>query len=159
MRAPEPLRGFDLREGRRPQDLTEGQAELLEQPEGGLLCFACGHPITSERQRFAAGGAHEHTFTNPAGWVYRIGCFRSAPGCAQAGEFTEEYSWFPGQAWRYALCAGCRTHLGWVFRGASAGAGGAAGSAPPEFYGLILDRLVGAEGAEPGMDASAQPGD
>jgi hypothetical protein len=107
-------------------------AEPSAEPEGALLCFACGHPITSESERIAAGGAHEHTFTNPGGWVYRIGCFRRAPGCAQAGEFTGEYSWFPGQAWRYALCAGCRAHLGWAFRGAQ-----------PEFYGLILDRLVG----------------
>ncbi len=93
------------------------------------------------------GGCHEHTFTNPGGWVYRIGCFRRAPGCAQAGEFTEAYSWFPGQAWRYALCAGCRTHLGWVYRQA----GGEASEA--EFYGLILDRLVGASGATPGMES------
>jgi hypothetical protein len=145
LRGREPLRAREA--GREsPQDLVR-PAQPPAEPEGGLLCFACGHPITSERERFAVGGAQEHTFTNPGGWVYRIGCFRRAPGCAQAGEFTEEYSWFPGQAWRYALCAGCRTHLGWVFRGASAGAGGAAGSAQPEFYGLILDRLVGAEGA------------
>jgi hypothetical protein len=87
--------------------------------------------------------------------VYRIGCFRQARGCAQAGEFTEEYSWFPGRAWRYALCSGCRTHLGWAFRaagsapGGTASAGGAGGT-EAEFYGLILDRLVGAAGAEPG---------
>jgi hypothetical protein len=40
------------------------------------------------------------------------------------------------------LCGGCRTHLGWAFRGKL-----------PEFYGLILDRLVEAAGATPGMEA------
>jgi hypothetical protein len=108
------------------------------EPEGELLCYACGLPITSERERVAEGGAHEHTFTNPGGWVYRIGCFRRATGCAQAGEPTLEHTWFPGYAWRYALCAGCRAHLGWAFRATQS-----------QFYGLILERLVGAAGAAP----------
>ena len=65
--------------------------------------------------------------------MYRIGCFRRAPGCAQAGEPTFEYTWFPGHSWRLALCAGCRAHLGWAFQGGQ-----------DAFFGLILDRLVGA---------------
>jgi hypothetical protein len=95
------------------------------------VCFACGLTITTLRERISAGGAHEHTFTNPGGYVYRIGCFRRAPGCVRAGEPTREFSWFPGYAWRYALCSGCRAHLGWAFLGGE-----------DEFYGLILDRLT-----------------
>jgi hypothetical protein len=130
-----------LREGRKPEELSCGQVGVLEQPEGGqpLLCLACGHPITSLRERIAAEGAHQHTFTNPGGYVFRIGCFGRAPGCLQAGQPTLEHTWFPGYAWLYALCGGCRTHLGWVFR-----------SGQSAFFGLILDRLL--ESGAPGSD-------
>jgi hypothetical protein len=110
---------------------TAFQGFELTEPEGGLLCFACGLGITNDRERITAGGAHEHTFTNPGGYVYRIGCFRRAPGCAQAGEPTLEHTWFPGHSWRLALCAGCRAHLGWAFQ-----------TGESEFFGLILDRLI-----------------
>ena len=125
-------RGFELREPESPQDLTGAQAGPDREPGEELYCFACGLAITRRRERLEVGGSHSHTFTNPAGYVFRVGCFRRAPGCAQAGEFTQEYSWFSGYAWRYALCAGCRVHLGWVF-----------GGPEPGFFGLILDRLVG----------------
>ena len=128
-------RGFQLREGEspraNPEDLTVGQAGPERGPEEQLYCFACGSAITAARERIAVGGGHDHTFTNPAGHVFRVGCFRRAPGCAQAGELTGEYSWFAGYAWRYALCAGCRVHLGWVYQGPQ-----------PGFFGLILDRLL-----------------
>lgn len=125
------LRCFDLRREPSPQESVRGRTAAREESEGELLCFACGAAITRNRERIPVGGAHEHTFTNPAGYVFCIGCFRRAPGCPQAGEFTAEHTWFPGYAWRYALCAGCRIHLGWVFRGGQS-----------EFYGLILDRLL-----------------
>ncbi len=130
------IRGLELRDREQdresPEDLVLGQEGPEGQPEEELYCFACGSAVTRGRERIAVGGTHSHTFTNPAGYVFRIGCFRSAPGCAQAGDFTEEYSWFSGYAWRYALCAGCRVHLGWSFQGPD-----------PGFFGLVLDRLVG----------------
>jgi hypothetical protein len=128
-------RGFDLREARKPEELRSGQAGVLDFPEGRLLCLACGYPITSLRERITAGGAHEHTFANPGGYVFRIGCFGRAPGCVQAGQPTLEHTWFAGHTWRYALCGGCRAHLGWAFRGGQSG-----------FFGLILDRLLEAGG-------------
>ena len=74
---------------------------------------------------------------NPAGILYRIRCFASAPGCTEAGEFTTEYTWFAGFAWRYALCASCWEHVGWVYR-RSAEASDGLGA----FFGLIADKLV-----------------
>jgi len=126
-------RGFELHPGPAPEELQLGLAVPREEPEGRLYCYACGAAITRERERIAVEGAHEHTFTNPAGYVFRIGCFRAAPGCAQAGEFTQDFSWFRRCAWRYALCAGCRVHLGWAYRGGE----------DSEFFGLVLDRLLG----------------
>lgn len=136
-------KGFDLREERKPEVQVPGRAGILGEAAGRLLCLACGHPITSLRERITAGGAHQHTFTNPAGYVFRIGCFGRAPGCVQTGPPTLEHTWFPGRAWRYALCGGCRTHLGWAFHDGDSG-----------FFGLILDRLLETGGQDPGPSDS-----
>jgi hypothetical protein len=97
-----------------------------------LCCVKCGEPITHEDQRIAIQSSHRHTFTNPHGLVFQIGCFSDAPGCAQIGKTTQEWTWFSGYAWQVALCRSCGIHLGWRYR-SSDGDG---------FHGLILDRLV-----------------
>jgi hypothetical protein len=84
--------------------------------------------------RISVHGGHHHTRTNPGGYVYEIGCFEDAQGCGQAGEPTEQFSWFSGYAWSYAFCSSCRTHLGWVFDSAA--------ETPALFFGLILNRLT-----------------
>lgn len=75
-------------------------------------------------------GAHEHTFVNPAGYAFHIGCFGAAPGCAHAGDEDPTFSWFPGWTWQLALCARCGAHLGWTYRNAA-----------QRFWGLILAAL------------------
>ena len=75
-------------------------------------------------------GAHEHTFVDPAGFDYRIGCFNAAPGCAHIGHTESAFSWFPGWTWQVAVCGQCRAHLGWVYRNAG-----------EQFHGLILAAL------------------
>jgi len=97
-----------------------------------ILCRECGHPITSPRDRVTIQGSHAHTFANPAGILYEIGCFRTAAGCAHVGPATPEWSWFAGYCWRVALCAACFTHLGWLYQGRGRDA----------FHGLILNRLA-----------------
>jgi hypothetical protein len=103
-------------------------------PTAGLddtvRCGACRHDITQHRLAIRVNGSHAHTFRNPAGWSYRIGCFRDAAGAAPLGESTVEHTWFPGYAWRLAHCGGCGRHLGWWFLGTDA------------FAGLVLTRLA-----------------
>ena len=99
--------------------------------EPAIVCAACDATITSARYRIARNGAHEHRFMNPAGLLFHIGCFSEAIGCAVLGPASDEYPWFPGYAWRFALCGQCRQHLGWHFRQ----------SGEPGFFGLILNRL------------------
>jgi hypothetical protein len=89
--------------------------------------------VSTADQRIEQAGSHAHRFENPAGIVFRIGCFRHAPGCRRTGEATRAWTWFPGRAWSMALCIKCGTHLGWSF-----GPGGTGDA----FYGLILDRLA-----------------
>lgn len=98
--------------------------------EDSLRCAACGHRITERAYRSTMSGAHEHTFVNPAGYLFRIGCFVAAPGCAYVGAPSEEFSWFPGWSWQIAVCGQCRSHVGWIFR-----LGG------EQFHGLIASKL------------------
>lgn len=98
---------------------------------GGVRCRACGHLVTRVSARMEVGGVHEHERMNPAGFLYRIGCFRVAPGCVGVGGTSTHFTWFPGCAWRVAICGGCFEHLGWSFSGEGR-----------SFYGLILERLA-----------------
>ncbi|MDJ0783351.1 MAG: cereblon family protein [Desulfosarcinaceae bacterium] len=102
-------------------------------PEAVILCRRCGHLITRPKYKIDVNGAHHHTFANPSGRVFEIGCFRSAEGCGPSGGWTDEFTWFRGHLWRLALCRACFVHLGWQF-GPSSGSGG--------FWGLILNRLA-----------------
>jgi hypothetical protein len=86
--------------------------------------------VTTPRAAIAVSGSHEHVFRNPEGLSFRIGCFASAAGCVAVGPRSSYWTWFPGHSWQVALCAGCRTQLGWRFSGER------------PFHGLILDRLV-----------------
>ena len=121
---------------------TEGGADSLlkaatedaELDEFGrpLLCAHCGHVITSRKLRTELMGSHTHLFSNPAGIQFEIGCFSQAPGCRYSGTATEDWTWFPGYSWRFAICANCQEHLGWQYLGV----------AGDSFYGLILACLV-----------------
>jgi hypothetical protein len=100
--------------------------------EESIRCAVCQHGITTNQQRTFIDGAHEHTFVNPAGHIYNIGCYKEAPGCVETGELALEHTWFKGYIWNYALCSRCFSHLGWVYH-AKEGSG---------FFGLILSKLI-----------------
>jgi len=113
----------------RVKDLEDEDEELYKD-EPAILCRACSHTITTGDQQIEVAGSHRHTFFNPVGIVYELGCFARAPGCSLAGEASAEFSWFAGYVWRIALCGKCGIHLGWRFQ-----------SAEMSFYGLILSHL------------------
>jgi hypothetical protein len=138
-----PLLHTDIYAYRKPADKpagtgTHGQIEeqVEEKATGNderfLLCSQCRQIITRPAERIEVTGAHQHTFANPHGIVYEIGCFRTAMGCGHTGPTTDEFTWFPGFKWRIAICTRCLTHMGWLF---IAGGG-------EQFHGLILDRLI-----------------
>jgi hypothetical protein len=113
--------------------LVESEVEEKESDdEEYILCRQCMHVITSSTERTTVQGLHRHTFANPHGIVFEIGCFRSSIGCGYAGPVSDEFAWFQGFNWRVAVCVGCLTHLGWLFTSTGYGS----------FHGLILDRLV-----------------
>jgi hypothetical protein len=96
-----------------------------------ILCKFCGNHITSPKEIIEIGDNHSHTFSNPAGKTFIIGCFLTAIGCLNYGDSTTEYTWFPGFNWCYALCSGCHSHIGWFYK-----------SNKNSFYGLILNSLA-----------------
>lgn len=115
------------------EDFVEYDEEAKE-PEWDekILCRECHQVITSPCERIDVQGSHQHTFANPTGLLFQIGCFRTVKGCGYAGPPTPEWSWFKGYSWRIAVCSKCLTHLGWMYL--------ASGS--ESFHGLILNRLV-----------------
>jgi len=98
-----------------------------------IICRECGNPVTAPDFVITVSNHHKHTFINPAGITYRIGCFSSAEGCIVYGEPVIDHTWFSGFAWNYAICSNCGVHLGWYFQ-----------SKDESFFGLILDLLADA---------------
>lgn len=116
-------------------DKAPVQDEEPDRGEGGtrIVCRMCLHTITWNKARMEVNGKHQHTFFNPQGLVFDLGCFSIAPGCTCLGAPSLEFTWFPGFAWSVAVCRACRSHLGWRYLPRISGRG---------FHGLILDRLV-----------------
>lgn len=127
---------FDPQAEKKRGEQVKALPDKKPKKEKRLFCAACRHPVTHQDERIPVQGGHEHTFTNPHGITYHIGCFREAGGCAATGEATMEYTWFRGYAWRIALCAHCRAHLGWRFQAEG-----------EYFHGLIVNRLTSASTA------------
>ena len=112
--------------------VEEEAAEKEPEEEEYIVCRQCLQALTRPAERIAMQGAHQHTFANPHGIVFEIGCFKAVTGCGYAGAATDEFSWFAGYSWRICFCSMCLTHLGWLF---SSNAGDA-------FHALILDRII-----------------
>lgn len=115
----------------RPITVTKEKDEGEQEQERALRCKLCGVTITTSKQKIARDGKHLHTFFNPAGIVYELGCFLKAPGCLVQGPESLEFPWFAGHSWQVSYCSMCREHLGWYFQASS-----------NSFFGLIVNRLV-----------------
>src|SRR5262245_63046183 len=118
--------------GAAPETLERPSVEDRAGDDRGrvLACARCATAVTTTAARRTMAGSHEHTFANPHGIVFRIGCFAEA-SCRAEGEPSRYWTWFPGFDWRTEWCLLCGQHLGWVFESAAA-----------RFHGLVLDRLV-----------------
>lgn len=132
-----PPAAWRLREDRRGDDRkgTPSRApseKTASKEKREILCRQCRQGITDPEQRIVIQGSHLHTFANPHGIVFDIGCFRVVRNCAAVGPASTEFTWFAGFRWRVLICGGCLTHLGWMFTA----------DGPEKFFGLIIDRLV-----------------
>ena len=111
-------------------EVVEEESESDEEEEKAILCAECGHEVTHRRHKTSMAGGFEHSFANPAGIVFQIGCFEEAPGVGATGEESAEFTWFEGYTWQVVICRGCMAHLGWKYWSGEHG-----------FFGLILARL------------------
>ena len=119
----------------RKGEITTAEKEAAErspEEEEYIICRQCRQAITRPVERMAMQGSHQHTFANPHGIVFEIGCFKDVIGCGYAGAATDEFSWFTGYSWRLCFCSMCLTHLGWLFSSNAADA----------FHALILERIL-----------------
>jgi len=114
-----------------PGALPTDEDQAVEAPMESVVCRQCLHEITSEAEVMELHGSHTHTFANPEGIVFEIGCYKDAWGCGYVGAASAEFTWFSGYVWRIAVCLNCHAHLGWRF------------SAPGGhfFHGLITNRI------------------
>ena len=99
-------------------------------PKNFLYCKKCKYKITANSERMIINNKHEHIFTNPNGYIFQIGCFIRAQGCAMSEDESDYFSWFQGYTWRIAMCMQCLTLMGWYFS-----------SNKSQFFGIILDKL------------------
>ena len=111
---------------------TRTRANEADDEPGVIRCRQCRGEITHCSARTTAGGQHTHTFANPHGIVFEIGCFKFANGCDPIGPASTEFTWFEGFSWQIVVCGFCRTHLGWLF----------SSKYGDSFFGLIMDRLL-----------------
>ena len=126
------LRQGDKQGDRSSQPVVADKTREKRKDERPICCAHCRQSITSRRYRLEIDGTHQHTFFNPAGLVFEISCFSEASGCMESGPSSQEFSWFKGFCWRYSLCSGCFSHLGWLFESDSF-----------TFYGFIEKKLIG----------------
>ena len=122
------------RDGEKPtpsfSDLVEDDTDSEDKEERILRCKQCDAGIAKPADRISKAGKHLHTFFNPAGIVYEIGCFRLAAGCICEGPTSREFAWFAEYSWQISYCRSCTRHLGWFFS-----------SGDDTFFGLIINRL------------------
>lgn len=111
------------------QPQAETRAAGLEEPV--IVCRDCRAQVTDPSCRIQVDQSFSHTFANPQGHVFEIGCFDRAIGCVPASPACSKFSWFPGYHWKVGVCRNCAVHLGWIFV-----------SDLDHFYGLILDKLI-----------------
>lgn len=103
----------------------------IEDPGRRLLCARCRHEITTTAARIAVNGQHEWERTNPHGWVWRFGCFSTAPGCQSQGVPSKQATWFAAHHWHIQVCGACGELMGWLFF-----------TGEHQFHALILEHLI-----------------
>jgi len=118
------------RTGTGPDEEAARDCDLSPGRERSIICRQCGNIITSPDEVIEIDGSHVHTFMNPSGFVFTIGCYKNAQGCVTRGYPTADFTWFSGFSWSVSLCSLCFNHLGWYYQ-----------SDLSAFYGLILENL------------------
>lgn len=96
-----------------------------------FACANCKNVICRKEDVFPMSGSGPQTsFVNSYGCVHDTLTVRNAIGLLQEQEWSSEFCWFPGYAWRIACCDHCSHHIGWCYKST------VPGIRPRKFYGL-----------------------
>jgi hypothetical protein len=98
------------------------------------VCAQCGAALARPRDEVRVDGRVRHTFANPGGYVHQFVTVARCEHVATVTPPSAAFAWFAGYAWQVLCCARCGGSLGWRF-------GATRAAAPPEFFGLILERI------------------
>jgi cereblon len=128
------LRERDATSSGSPAPDSERSASVHE--ERWLCCARCALRIVPCSAIFRASFETPLVFANPDGMVFELVTASRAEGLVFVGPAVSDFSWFPGYAWRVALCAGCSSHLGWRYEAC------AGGVTPLVFFGLQRAALL-----------------
>ena len=109
---------------------TKNQKE--DYKEKHIFCKFCEYKITTTAYQTEIQGSFKHTFLNPSGHLFEIGCFTRADGCTSLGIPSDEWTWFREFKWQVSLCGQCSNHLGWFYHSGE----------DRTFFGLILNTLI-----------------
>ncbi len=107
------------------------EIQTFEQEQEIIVCAFCNHYIADPSDQIQVNQSFRHTFANPHGYIFEIGCFSDASGCKSTSISSNDFSWFIGYSWEIVVCSQCSNHLGWFFS-----------SSTDSFYGLILEKLI-----------------
>jgi len=110
---------------------TENRIQPLSKEDDIITCALCNNHITDSSLQIIVNDSFHHTFANPHGHVFEIGCFKDAKGCIASSISSSEFPWFISYSWKIGGCSNCSTHLGWIFSSES-----------DQFFGLILEKLI-----------------
>lgn len=96
-----------------------------------FACSACNGVIGSKSDVFSMSRTGpQSSFVNPGGFIHDTITLRKADGLIQAYNWSSQFTWFPGYAWRMAHCARCNHHIGWCYKSMQAE------TKPRRFFGL-----------------------
>lgn len=105
--------------------------DLLEKSEY-FGCSACKNVICHKSDVFLMScSGPQCSFVNSSGYNHDTLTVRKARGLIQErGRWSSEFTWFPGYAWRIALCDNCSRHIGWSYKSIESD------TKPKRFFGL-----------------------
>lgn len=98
--------------------------------------------IKSNQTLFGRPEIEVQLVLNPLGVQFHIFTTTRAK-CVGVGEIWQEnYSWFPGYAWKLCFCSQCGSHIGWVFEPLKTATEERSTPSKEGFYALILDSVI-----------------
>lgn len=109
----------------------DDQSDDWVHEDDAFLCVSCELDVAERDAVFDPGAGPLQLHVNPHGHLHEILTLSAARNLAYYGEETTEFTWFPGYAWRVALCGRCHSHLGWRFAAVEES------RTPATFYGLL----------------------